>query len=72
MRMEKHRWNAERSIEGWRYGEKKDSQFQTHPLIMPFSQLIKQNPQEATKDKDVIKNLPYLLALGGFHIEKLT
>lgn len=67
MRMEKNRWNAERSIEGWRYEPTRDNIHRTHPLICPFGQLP---PKEQTKDKSVIENLYYVITLGGYHIEK--
>ena len=65
MRMEKYRWNAERSIAGWRYGEIRDNTHLIHPLIIPFHQ-VPDNEKE--KDKDVIKNIPYILALGGYNL----
>lgn len=65
MRMEKHRWNAERSIAGWRYGKIRDDMHLIHPLIIPFQQ-VPDNEKE--KDKDVIKNIPYILALGGYKL----
>ena len=65
MRMEKYRWNAERSIAGWRYGEIRDNTHLIHPLIIPFQQ-VPDNEKE--KDKDVIKNIPYILALGGYNL----
>ena len=65
MRMEKYRWNAERSIAGWRYGEIRDKTHLIHPLIIPFQQ-VPDNEKE--KDKDVIKNIPYILALGGYKL----
>ena len=65
MRMEKYRWNAERSIAGWRYGEIRDNTHLKHPLIIPFQQ-VPDNEKE--KDRDVIKNIPYILALGSYQI----
>lgn len=67
MRMEKYRWNAERTIEGWKYGEKRDNIHRIHPLIIPFNKV---NLNEKLKDKQVIINLPYLLNLAGYKIIK--
>lgn len=65
MRMEKYRWNAERSIAGWQYKEgKKDNKHLTHPLLIPFHELEKREASQVFKDKDVIDNLLYLLAIG--------
>lgn len=65
MRMEKYRWNAERSIAGWQYKEgKKDNKHLTHPLLIAFRELEKRDATQTFKDKDVIDNLPYLLAIG--------
>lgn len=65
MQMEKYRWNAERTIEGWKYGPNRDDIYRTHPLIIPFSKL---SDDEKVKDKIVIENLPYLMILGGYNI----
>ena len=65
--MEKHRWNAERSIAGWRYGKNRDNMHLLHNLIIPFHQVP---DDQKEKDRDVIKNIPYILALGGYQLEK--
>ena len=67
MRMEKHRWNAERSIAGWRYGKIRDNVHLIHPLIIPFHQVP---DDQKEKDRDVIKNIPYILTLGGYQIKE--
>lgn len=68
MRMEKHRWNAERTIAGLRYGPKRDGVFGVHPLIIPYSEMIRLRPEESMKDRNVIDGLPYMLRIGGFRI----
>lgn len=68
MRMEKYRWNAERTIEGWRYGEPRNNTYLIHNLILPYNELIEKYPGEKDKDEDVIKNIPYILELGGYKI----
>ena len=72
VRMEKYRWNAERTVAGWRRAEVKDKVFLQHPLIMPFNELLQKYPEEVEKDADVILNLPYVLALGGYELYKLA
>lgn len=71
VRMEKYRWNAERTVAGWRRAEVKDKVFFQHHLIMPFSELLQKYPEEVEKDADVIHNLPYVLALGGYELYNL-
>ena len=72
VRMEKYRWNAERTVAGWRRAKVKDKVFLQHPLIMPFSELLQKYPEEVEKDADVIYNLPYILALGGYELYRLA
>lgn len=68
MKMEKYRWNAERTIEGWKYGEKRDDINRVHPLIIQFNKL---NEKEKFKDKQVIINLPYIMNIAGYKITTL-
>ena len=72
VRMEKYRWNAERTVAGWKRAKVKDKVFLLHPLIMPFSELLQRHPEEVEKDADVIYNLPYILALGGYELYRLA
>jgi len=39
---------------------------------MPFNELLQKYPEEVEKDADVILNLPYVLALGGYELYKLA
>ncbi len=65
MRMEKYRWNAERTIGGWKYGPLRKSEYRIHTLVVPYTDF----PEgEKYKDRNVIDNFPYLLALGGYCI----
>ena len=72
VRMEKYRWNAERTVAGWKRAKVKDKVFLQHPLIMPFCELLQKHPEEVEKDADVIYNLPYILALGGYELYRLA
>lgn len=68
MSMEHYRWNAERSIKGWRSGKKRDNIHLIHPDIIPFNLLQSKDQQ---KDKVVIDRLPYLMVIGGYQITKI-
>lgn len=58
-------WMAEKLATGWRYGEAKDPAAKTHPCIVPFDQLTRE--QQA---KDFIFR-GVVLALGSVEIEPL-
>lgn len=68
MRMEKHRWNAERSIEGWRYGPVRDDVHRIHDKLVPYHRL---DDCQKYKDEQVINNLPYLIYLMGYRIKSI-
>lgn len=68
MKMEKYRWNAERTIAGWRNGDLRNNTYLIHNLIMPYNELISQYSEQIGKDEDVIRNIPYILKLGGYGI----
>lgn len=71
-RMEKYRWNAERTIAGYRYDDtkEKDDSLLTHPLIMPYNELKRKHPTEISKDNDVVMNFPYVLAIEKYKMIK--
>ncbi len=73
MRMEKYRWNAERTIDGWRYSPVRDNSRFCHNLIIPFERM-EADPvlrKDIFKDRNVIDNMPKILAMGGFRIVNL-
>jgi TrkA-N domain/RyR domain len=57
-KMEHHRWIAERSLAGWRYGTPKDVGRRLHPDLKPWAELT-----EAVQAYDVeaVKLIPHLL-----------
>ncbi len=63
--LEHARWNAERLLDGWRYGPAKDISKKLNPCIKAWHDL-----DEATKkyDYDPIKNIPVLLAKIGYEV----
>ena len=55
-------WAAGRIREGWRYGEKKDAEKKTTPLLVPYDQLA-----ESEKDYDrntAMETLKLIVKLG--------
>ncbi len=73
MRMEKYRWNAERTIDGWRYSPRRNNLYFRHHLIIPFAEMEKDPvlKKDIYRDRDVIDNMSKLLAMGGFRMVKL-
>ena len=61
-------WSAGRMAEGWTYGEKKDAEKKTTPLLIPYSEL-----PESEKDYD--RNTAFetlkLSVKMGYRIEKV-
>lgn len=67
-RMEKHRWNAERTIEGWKTGPSRCDVHRIHHLLVPHHML---SDEQKFKDCQVITQLPYLVELAGFQLYKI-
>lgn len=68
-RMEHDRWMAAKLRDGWRYGLKKDGHAKTHPCLLPFDQLPR---EEQDKDRNAVQQIPALLAKVGFRVHRLT
>jgi hypothetical protein len=64
-RLEHARWNAERLLEGWRYGRVKDISKKLNPCIISWNEL-----DDGTKkyDYDPVRNIPILLAKIGYEV----
>jgi ppGpp synthetase/RelA/SpoT-type nucleotidyltranferase len=63
--MEHGRWNAERLLDGWRFGETKDVAGKISPYLVPWAIL----PDEVKKwDRLAVKEIPVLLAKVGMQI----
>jgi len=65
--MEHRRWMAERHMDGWRYGPKRDDARKIHPLLVPYEQLPE---SEKNKDKDMIQNIRNLVASPGWRKQR--
>jgi len=65
--MEHARWNVERILDGWKWGEKKDVMKKISPYLVPWSEL----PDEVKEwDKQTVRNIPELLARVGMEIRR--
>lgn len=64
-RLEHARWNAERLLEGWRYGPEKDLEKKFNPYLVAWDQL-----DEAIKpyDYDPVDNIPVMLQKIGYEV----
>jgi hypothetical protein len=66
-RAEHERWCDDLMGEGWRYGPVKDSERRVHPSLVPWSEL---SEEERDKDREPVRELPRMLALVGFDIQR--
>ncbi|MBN1386857.1 MAG: hypothetical protein JW965_00315 [Bacteroidales bacterium] len=64
-RLEHARWNAERLLEGWRYGAERDLEKKLNPNLVPWDKL-----DEAIKpyDYDPVDNIPMMLEKIGYEV----
>jgi len=67
-RREHERWSADLIAAGWRptSGEK-DAERKLHPLLVPWEEL---SEEEREKDRDAIRELPAMLELTGFRVQR--
>jgi len=63
--MEHDRWCADRWIDGWRRGDRKDAIARTHPSLVPF-ELLSEDIKEL--DRRAVRNIPGIAAAAGFAI----
>jgi RyR domain len=67
-RIEHERWVADLLRDGWHPGPVKDPAKKEHPLLVPWSELSK---DDRDKDRDAVRNLPSMLLHAGFEIERV-
>jgi ppGpp synthetase/RelA/SpoT-type nucleotidyltranferase len=66
--MEHGRWNVERLLDGWRWGEKKDIPERINPYLVGWSEL----PEKVKKwNRETVRKIPEYLAEAGFEIKRL-
>lgn len=64
-KMEHARWNAERLLEGWKYGPEKDTVKHISPYLVSWDRL----PDYVKDwDRDAVRNIPHYLAMVGSEI----
>jgi len=66
--MEKRRWNSERLLSGWIYGEERSDELRIHNLLVPWEEL---DEKEKQKDRDTIINITNTIATLGFSLTKV-
>jgi ppGpp synthetase/RelA/SpoT-type nucleotidyltranferase/putative lipoic acid-binding regulatory protein len=65
--MEHARWNVERLLAGWRWGEKKDVNKKINPYIISWSKL----PEDVKNyDRETVRKIPEFLAKIGLEIRR--
>jgi tetratricopeptide (TPR) repeat protein len=65
--MEHGRWNAERLLAGWSWGEERDPERRTNPYLVSWVDL----PEEIKEfDRQAVRNIPDLLATVGLSIQR--
>jgi|WetSurSiteA1Bulk_404760.scaffolds.fasta_scaffold00154_3 ppGpp synthetase/RelA/SpoT-type nucleotidyltranferase len=64
-RLEHARWNAERLLDGWKYGPVKDVNNKISDCLLPWDKLT---AEIKTYDYDPVKNFPDLLGRMGYEI----
>jgi ppGpp synthetase/RelA/SpoT-type nucleotidyltranferase len=66
-RMEHGRYNAERLLDGWRWGEVRDPQGKTNPHLISWDEL----PEEVRKiDRQTVRKIPEFLAAVGLRVRR--
>lgn len=60
-------WSAGRMAEGWIYGEKKDAEKKTTPLLIPYSELPES--EKAYDRNTAFETLRFIVKM-GYRIEK--
>jgi hypothetical protein len=64
-RLEHARWNAERMLEGWKYGPEKDIEAKLNPCITVWDNL---DAETREYDYEPVNNIPLLLGKIGYEV----
>ncbi len=57
-KVEHLRWSWEKRLNGWTYGEVKDSRIKRHPCLVPYNEL---SENEKEKDRELVRLTPAIL-----------
>lgn len=67
--MEHARWNVERLLDGWKWGEKRDVINKVSPYLVPWAEL----PEDVKeRDRETVRKIPEFLAKVGLEIRRQT
>ena len=66
--LEHKRWVRDKERAGWTYGPERDDKARIHDKLVPYEDLA---PEDQDKDRDVIRELPKVLADAGFAIVRV-
>lgn len=64
-KMEHARWNAERLLDGWKWGERRDVTKKTSPYLVPWSEL---SDDVREWDRQTVRKIPEFLAKVGLEV----
>lgn len=64
---EHRRWMDSKQRDGWRYGPVRDNDKKIHDQLKPYAELDVVNKD---KDRDAVRELPHMLELAGFKIQR--
>jgi hypothetical protein len=59
-------WKEEREADGWRYGEVKDKDAKTNPLLVDYTKLTDEDAREY--NREFVRRIPLILALADYTI----
>lgn len=65
--MEHARWNDERLLDGWKWGEKRDVAKKTSPYLVPWSEL---SDDVKELDRRTVRKIPEFLAKVGLEVRR--
>lgn len=66
-KMEHDRWNEERLLDGWKWGERRDATKKTSPYLVGWSEL----PEDVKeRDRQTVRKIPEFLAKVGLEIQR--
>ncbi|GAA1753287.1 NAD-binding protein [Luedemannella helvata] len=67
--LEQQRWKQAKERDGWRYGPTRDDALRRSPYLLDWAEMPE---EDRRKNRDAIRDLPDILADGGFEIVRLT